>query len=95
MSKLSSYSRIKKFQYHKVSVLPAPQVSAYTRNQCGMMWKHPSVSEQGAAEALRGADCDPHSEKVLGRDKTECGSGSVREMPFNTPGRQENSQESG
>lgn len=49
MSKLSSYSRIKTFQCHKVSVLSAPQVSAYTRNQRGMMWKHPSVSEQGSS----------------------------------------------
>lgn len=49
MSKLSRYSRIKTFQYHKVSVLSTPQVSAYTRNQCGMMWKHPSVSEQGSS----------------------------------------------
>lgn len=61
------------------------------------MWKHRSGPSNGAAEALRGADCDagPHSEKVLWRDKRECGSRNVRETPFNTPGRQENSQESG
>ena len=37
MSTLSSYSRIRKFPHHKVSVRPASQVSTYTRNQCGMI----------------------------------------------------------
>lgn len=99
MSTLSSYSRIRKFPHHKVSVRPASQVSTYTRNQCGMMWcgHIAQCPSNGAAEALRRADCDagPHSEKVLWRDKRECGSRNVRETPFNTPGRPENSQESG
>lgn len=91
LSKLSSYSRIRKCQHHKVSVLPASQVSAYTRDQCGITWKHPSVPE--LSELLTNCDAGPHSEKVLWGDKTELESRNVRETPFNTPGRQEQSRE--
>lgn len=95
MSKPNSYSRIRSFQDHKMSVLHTSQANA--GNSAPMLWKHPSVSEQwGNRSSQMSWLCYGSTLRKGFRRRWNRGRGSrhVRETCFNTPGRQ-NSSESG